>query len=517
MCDVTKENFYKLLPSISRAIKNAAFIAIDGEFTGLSTSNTYEPTLFDTPEERYVKLKRSLSKFTICQLGVACFVPNKDNSFDTFVFNIYTCPATFGLIDSKFSCQFIKEGVPYLNKDQQVVLRDQHKKGTATVPSLHLKQIDEKYVKPMVKQIEEFLIDMKRDLLTLQFVPVGIELYILLKSIQKRFSNLECFINDDGHVTIKKILDGRQGIQFDTLYERILQETIGVSLILDLVVESKKPLIGHNMFCDLILIYERFFHRLPTSYEAFKREISDRFPKIYDTKNIANALKREFRDLNFPEFTSLEDLYQYFNSTGGFQHRIYTPRFVLDETCKRYESSSTPHEAGYDAFSTGVVFLKMAHLAATKHIKLSNEKPLEVSEYLQRMNEFIGCVNMARAAVRYVVFNGRDPEITFPERFIVRSRKKVDLLVASQVAIDFLPFGSVDVKMRSNREAIIAVSHRRRARNLVKAFAKNKYYVVESFDWWKHSNEARQIRLVGFASLTVMSLSTTVFLWKRCQ
>ena len=46
------------------------------------------------------------------------------------------------------------------------------------------------------------------------------------------------------------------------------------------------------MFCDLILIYERFFHRLPTSYEAFKREISDRFPKIYDTKNIANALKR---------------------------------------------------------------------------------------------------------------------------------------------------------------------------------------------------------------------------------
>ena len=36
------------------------------------------------------------------------------------------------------------------------------------------------------------------------------------------------------------------------------------------------------------------------------------------------------------------------------------------------------------------------------------------------------------------------------------------ILFKYQVAIDFLPFGSVDVKLRSNKEAIIAVSHRKR-------------------------------------------------------
>ena len=36
MCEVTSHNFEELLPEISNRIRNAAFIAIDGEFTALT-------------------------------------------------------------------------------------------------------------------------------------------------------------------------------------------------------------------------------------------------------------------------------------------------------------------------------------------------------------------------------------------------------------------------------------------------------------------------------------------------
>ena len=36
MCEVTSHNFEELLPEISNRIRNAAFIAIDGEVTALT-------------------------------------------------------------------------------------------------------------------------------------------------------------------------------------------------------------------------------------------------------------------------------------------------------------------------------------------------------------------------------------------------------------------------------------------------------------------------------------------------
>ncbi|XP_066917368.1 poly(A)-specific ribonuclease PNLDC1-like isoform X1 [Clytia hemisphaerica] len=535
MCDVTKENFNRIFPTIEWSIRNSEFIAIDGEFTGLSTSNTFEPTLFDTPKERYAKLKRSLSKFTLCQLGLACFVRSTkiENSYDTYVFNIYSCPASFGSIDSKFTCQasalkfltehhfdfnkFVKEGVPYLNRDQRVVLYEHHKAGMA-IPSMLLKQIDDKYVKPIIKLIEEFLVsDLKNDHLELPYIPNGIELYVVLRSIEKRFTNLECSFNEDDKIAITRVLDEKQKVVFEPLYEKILQDTVGVSRVLDLIAECKKPLIGHNFLGDLIMIYERFFHRLPQDYHQFKKRIHDNFHQIFDTKHIANNLRREFRDLNFPDFTNLQDLFTYFSRSEGFHHRIYTPKFILNDICKKYESGDHPHEAGFDAYSTGFIFLRMAHLLATKNIKLTDEKPLDLTDHFYVLKIFVDGINMSRAAVRHVNLNGDDPPSTLPERFIVRSRKKKKPLSANQVAQDFLPFGSVDVRLRSNNEAIIAVSHRKRAKNLVKAFAMNKFYIVEEYDWWKHSKEASKLRLSGSVTVTILSLATVVYLWKRYQ
>ena len=41
------------------------------------------------------------------------------------------------------------------------------------------RQIDENYVKPVVKQIEEFLMDLKAETLQLEYVPIGKKLNII--------------------------------------------------------------------------------------------------------------------------------------------------------------------------------------------------------------------------------------------------------------------------------------------------------------------------------------------------
>ena len=66
--EVTKTNFAEKLPLIEAAIRDAEFISIDGEFTGLHEDGGRNSAL-DTPAERYEKKRRSVNKFLIVQFG----------------------------------------------------------------------------------------------------------------------------------------------------------------------------------------------------------------------------------------------------------------------------------------------------------------------------------------------------------------------------------------------------------------------------------------------------------------
>ena len=52
--EITRANFKERLPDMEAAIDTAAFLAIDGEFTGLSADKGNSP--FDLPHERWAKL-----------------------------------------------------------------------------------------------------------------------------------------------------------------------------------------------------------------------------------------------------------------------------------------------------------------------------------------------------------------------------------------------------------------------------------------------------------------------------
>ena len=61
----------------------------------------------------------------------------------------------------------------------------------------------------------------------------------------------------------------------------------GVTSIIEAIIKSKKPIVGHNCYFDLVFLYTSFIGDL-TSYNKFKSDIRTYFCEIYDTKYISN-------------------------------------------------------------------------------------------------------------------------------------------------------------------------------------------------------------------------------------
>ena len=143
MVEVTQTNFQQILPHIQKVIEECSFFAIDSEFTGLETSSATEKTLFDSPEERYFKLKHNAEAFSITQFGLACFTPEQQdiqsNKYSAEVFNFYLLPRPVGSYEPRFQVQvssiqflcqnsfdfnkYLYGGIPFLNETLEKELR----------------------------------------------------------------------------------------------------------------------------------------------------------------------------------------------------------------------------------------------------------------------------------------------------------------------------------------------------------------------------------------------------------
>lgn len=95
-------------------------------------------------------------------------------------------------------------------------------------------------------------------------------------------------------VIVEKSLPGRSKSEnFDTksFDQIIFQYVLGFSQIIKMLEKSRKPLVFHNAFGDILFFYNQFIEPLPTSYKRFKQNLNELFPQIYDNKLIFNKLK----------------------------------------------------------------------------------------------------------------------------------------------------------------------------------------------------------------------------------
>lgn len=105
---------------------------------------------------------------------------------------------------------------------------------------------------------------------------------------------------------------------------------------------------------DIIYFYNQFVGPLPETYEEFIKQWHQRFPRIFDTKVLSfqseyfgkTALGNIFEKCKFDK--KLNDIIDFqFDIKNGF---------------KNYEGSellSHYHEAAYDAYMTGYIFVKI--------------------------------------------------------------------------------------------------------------------------------------------------------------
>ncbi|KAF4529283.1 hypothetical protein B566_EDAN017713, partial [Ephemera danica] len=97
MTEILQSNFEASIEALENSLKNAVFVALDSEFSGIRSVGG-KPSLFDSNEERYVKMKSHISGFSIIQYGLSAFQYDAaTNSYSADVYNIYLFPRSMGL------------------------------------------------------------------------------------------------------------------------------------------------------------------------------------------------------------------------------------------------------------------------------------------------------------------------------------------------------------------------------------------------------------------------------------
>lgn len=138
--------------------------------------------------------------------------------------------------------------------------------------------------------------------------------------------------------------------------DEIVDEELGFSKFIELIIDRNKtnpvPIVGHNIYFDLLFIYEKFIGDLPGNFYEYKSSLHKHFPIIFDNKFLTTRLAREYDN------TKLEALYKKMkkNKLDVYvdirQDHINGFSFYHD-----MDSNSSFHDAGYDSIITGRCFI----------------------------------------------------------------------------------------------------------------------------------------------------------------
>ncbi|KAJ3161809.1 hypothetical protein HDU86_006580 [Geranomyces michiganensis] len=363
--EVIRSTFqHALLPIIASAIAEADFIAIDGEFTGLGTGRDLEIDYLDTVEERYRKLRRSALQFQLTQYGLCTF--KWDEAAQKYIakpFNCYVFPLAgrkaFGL-EKSFTCQassllflrdckfdfnkWISHGIPYMNHEEEMIARA--KIGTYQNGYAVIDDTNRPFVTAALTAIHNWLQTSTKKTIEIA-CDNALQRKLIHQEVEKKYKDALRTTGLEGFVQITKVTDEeRRSKAFDktNVLNDELDTLVGFRKVIELISAAKKPIIGHNMMLDLLHTYQSFFNPLPKDVMAFKFGMH----KLFPINPIVNP--------HIPK-SVLGDLFD----------RV---RIDSDPAFGGYEASAadgTPpdslHEAGYDAYVTGVAFAKMASLA----------------------------------------------------------------------------------------------------------------------------------------------------------
>jgi len=76
--EVNKDNFFEVLPQIEKSISECDFLALDLEMTGLTSGKMERQKPWDSPQQRYLKIRDGAQVICPTQFGLCTFKYSAD-------------------------------------------------------------------------------------------------------------------------------------------------------------------------------------------------------------------------------------------------------------------------------------------------------------------------------------------------------------------------------------------------------------------------------------------------------
>jgi len=415
--DVTKDNFEEAAQQIEALLPSAAFISFDEEMTGISIAGQADK-MEDTPANRYSKMRKVASRYNIIQFGLAIFTkkalpsdaPEGSESYEVHVFNFFVFPTT-GPINMEasgvhFNTQhgmdwnrWIREGVPYVNRESEKKLRDsilpkkadapEEKKGSRMTLS---KEADIKTTGDAVAALRSWLADEAQKDAT-EFEVIETNAYLrrfMHETLAAEFPDLVVESRPTPKRGTSKMFVLRlTASQKAEREEKLLSEKrlelsrkVGFRRVFTAMADAKVPVVGHAIMYDMLFALSHFESPLPETYPEYKELVQRLFPVSFDTQFLAKSQPFKF----LPQAAGSEPGAKKENRFGSMAlGAVYK---TVEQEAQSAKSAGLPtvytsfapghekygpdcqafHEAGYDAYTTGYVFAHMAKKALSPEL-----------------------------------------------------------------------------------------------------------------------------------------------------
>ncbi|RKP24904.1 ribonuclease CAF1 [Syncephalis pseudoplumigaleata] len=285
--EVLRSSFSDMLPEIEEAIAECEFMALDVEFTGLNPASLATPRdIADTVQERYGKVRHQSLDFILCQFGLCTFRWNEQRrEYEAKPFNFYLMPASSGIRgapDRYFQCQastidflarngfdftkWLGYGVHFMNWDEERLFRERRENEIAnTLPGMQLDERGLQFEQHARQQIDRWL------------------------TTKEPSVSIACSNGYHYRIVYHLIQKSKRNAQKRAKMEADVAQAIGFRRVIDMMAQSRKPIVGHHMIMDLCQVYHHLYKSLPEQVDLFAAGILTLFPILLDTKYICMA------------------------------------------------------------------------------------------------------------------------------------------------------------------------------------------------------------------------------------
>uniref|UniRef100_A0A0K2UHB7 Poly(A)-specific ribonuclease PARN n=1 Tax=Lepeophtheirus salmonis TaxID=72036 RepID=A0A0K2UHB7_LEPSM len=486
--DVTKRNFDEgLLNQIREEVDSCSFVSFDCEFSGIHAESNV--CSLDSLSERYEKtIRPSITQFIVFQFGLSIFSPGsisgtlKNRSYNFHVWQGSSVPS----MDVRFLCQsssidflagqnfdfnkLFKEGISYIRLSDASRLKQNliEKQNTKLdyPSSIAIPEQQEDFLKDIHQRIQKYISDDKEEEAPLELPSCnGFQRKLIYQTVRETFGQEVYLETNKKRLLLVNKLRSREKNQQLELEE--FDKILGFSKIVRIISESKKPLVGHNMMLDLCFTINQFVAPLPETYEEFKTLAHKMFPEVYDTKVMANIGPVKEHVLN----STLEDLVAKLKESP-----FKIPK--LESKDDAYAESGLYHEAGFDAYITGLCFLGMKDYLI-RQMSSSEDKSKIVLPYSNKI---------AVMRINDVPYLNLDGDDIFPDRSHVFYVTFPSLWKTTDLNSLFSSFGNVQISWLSDTSAYVSLYQKNLAGSVMDSLNCSSVYSLTPYDKHKNGN-----------------------------